>query len=44
VTLKGKYSGKGVSADYQSMIVWTKKPDGAWQSAANQVTRISGKP
>lgn len=44
VTLKGKYSGKGVSGDYQSMTVWTKKPDGAWQLVANQVTPISGKP
>ena len=44
VTLKGKYSGKGVSGDYQSMTVWTKKPDGTWQLVANQVTPISGKP
>lgn len=44
VTLKGKYSGKGVSGDYQSMTVWTKKADGAWQLVANQVTPITGKP
>ena len=43
VTLKGKYSGKGVSGDYQSMTVWTKKSDGAWQLVANQITPISGK-
>ena len=44
VTLKGQYSGKQVSGDYQSMSVWTKRPDGGWQLVANQVTPITGKP
>jgi ketosteroid isomerase-like protein len=43
VTLKGKYSGKAVSGDYQSMTVWVKRPSG-WQLVANQVTPIAGKP
>jgi ketosteroid isomerase-like protein len=43
VTLKGKYSGKAVSGDYQSMTVWVKRPSG-WQLVANQVTPITGKP
>jgi ketosteroid isomerase-like protein len=42
-TLKGQYSGKPVSGDYQSMLVWVKKPAG-WQLVANQVTPITGKP
>ena len=43
VTLKGKYSGKAVSGDYQSMTVWVKGPSG-WRLVANQVTPITGKP
>ena len=43
VTLEGKYSGKAVSGDYQSMTVWVKRPSG-WQLVANQVTPITGKP
>jgi ketosteroid isomerase-like protein len=43
VTLKGKYSGKAVSGDYQSMTVWVKRPSG-WQLVANQITPITGKP
>jgi len=43
VTLKGKYSGKAVSGDYQSMTVWVKGSSG-WQLVANQVTPITGKP
>jgi ketosteroid isomerase-like protein len=43
VTLKGKYSGKAVSGDYQSMTVWVKG-QGGWQLVANQVTPITGKP
>jgi len=42
VTLKGKYSGKAVSGDYQSMTVWVKRPTG-WQLVANQITPITGK-
>lgn len=43
VTIKGKYSGKAASGDYQSMTVWVKRPTG-WQLVANQVTPITGKP
>jgi uncharacterized protein (TIGR02246 family) len=43
VTIKGKYSGKAASGDYQSMTVWVKGP-GGWQLVANQVTPITGKP
>jgi ketosteroid isomerase-like protein len=43
VTLKGKYSGKATSGDYQSMTVWVKGPTG-WQLVANQITPITGKP
>ena len=42
VTLKGKYSGKAASGDYQSMSVWVKGPAG-WQLVANQITPITGK-
>jgi ketosteroid isomerase-like protein len=42
VTIKGKYSGKAASGDYQSMTVWVKRPAG-WQLVANQITPISGK-
>src|SRR5262249_3557 len=42
VTIKGKYSGKEASGDYQSMTVWVKRPTG-WQLVANQITPITGK-
>jgi ketosteroid isomerase-like protein len=42
VTIKGKYSGKEASGDYQSMSVWVKRPSG-WQLVANQITPITGK-
>jgi ketosteroid isomerase-like protein len=42
VTIKGKYSGKAASGDYQSMSVWVKGPAG-WQLVANQITPITGK-
>jgi ketosteroid isomerase-like protein len=42
VMLKGKYSGKTVSGDYQSMTVWVKGSSG-WQLVANQITPITGK-
>ena len=42
VTIKGKYSGKAASGDYQSMTVWIKRPSG-WQLVANQITPITDK-
>ena len=42
VTIKGKYSGKSVNGDFQSMTVWVKT-SGVWQLVANQVTPITGK-
>ena len=42
VTIKGKYSGKAVNGDYQSMTVWVKT-SGGWQLVANQITPITGK-
>ena len=42
VTIKGKYSGKSVNGDFQSMTVWVKT-SGDWQLVANQVTPITGK-
>ncbi len=42
VTIKGQYSGKAASGDYQSMTVWVKRGE-AWQLVANQLTRIAGK-
>jgi ketosteroid isomerase-like protein len=42
VTIKGKYSGKAVNGDYQSMTVWIKT-SGGWQLVANQITPITGK-
>jgi len=40
VTIKGQYSGKASSGDYQSMTVWVKRGD-AWQLVANQITPIA---
>ena len=42
VTIKGKYSGKAVDGDYQSMTVWVKT-SGGWQLVANQITPITGR-
>ena len=40
VTIKGQYSGKESSGDYQSMTVWAKRGS-TWQLVANQVTKIT---
>jgi len=40
VTIKGQYSGKESSGDYQSMTVWAKRGS-AWQLVANQLTKIA---
>jgi ketosteroid isomerase-like protein len=40
VTIKGQYSGKESSGDYQSMTVWVKRGS-AWQLVANQLTKIT---
>ena len=42
VAIKGQYSGKVASGDYQSMTVWVKRAAG-WQLVANQITPITGK-
>jgi ketosteroid isomerase-like protein len=40
VTIKGQYSGKGSSGDFQSMTVWVKRGS-AWRLVANQLTKIT---
>ena len=40
VTLKGQYSGKATSGQFQSSHVWVKTPSG-WQLASNQITPVS---
>lgn len=40
VTIKGQYSGKESSGNYQSMTVWVKRGS-AWQLVANQLTKIT---
>jgi ketosteroid isomerase-like protein len=40
VTLKGQYSGKATSGQFQSSLVWVKGPSG-WQLACNQITPIT---
>ena len=40
VTLKGQYSGKATSGQFQSSHVWVKTPSG-WQLASNQITPIT---
>src|SRR2546430_13484522 len=40
VTLKGQYSGKATSGQFQSSIVFAKTPTG-WQMACNQITPIT---
>ena len=39
VTLKGQYSGKATTGQFQSSLVWVKAPSG-WQLASNQITPI----
>ena len=40
VTIKGQYSGKESSGDYQSMTIWVKRWS-VWQLVANQLTKIT---
>jgi ketosteroid isomerase-like protein len=40
VTLKGQYSGKATSGQFQSSIVFVKMPTG-WQLVCNQITPIT---
>src|SRR6478609_9996671 len=40
VTLKGQYSGKATSGEFQSSIVWAKTPSG-WQLICNQITPVT---
>ena len=42
VTLKGQYSGKPVSGQYRSTLVWVKGPAG-WQLVSNQLTALATK-
>ena len=40
VTLKGQYSGKATSGQFQACIVWAKTPSG-WQLVCNQITPVT---
>ena len=40
VTLKGQYSGKATSGQFQSSIVFAKTPSG-WQLVCNQITPVT---
>ena len=40
VTLKGQYSGKATSGQFQSSIVFVKMPTG-WQLVCNQITPVT---
>jgi ketosteroid isomerase-like protein len=40
VTLKGQYSGKATSGQFQASIIWAKTPSG-WQLVCNQITPVS---
>jgi ketosteroid isomerase-like protein len=40
VTLKGQYSGKATSGQFQASIVWAKTPTG-WQLVCNQITPVT---
>jgi ketosteroid isomerase-like protein len=40
VTLKGQYSGKATSGQFQASIIWAKTPSG-WQLVCNQITPIT---
>ena len=42
VTLKGQYSGKQISGQYRSTLVWVKGPAG-WQLVSNQLTALATK-
>jgi len=42
VTIKGQYSGKQASGQYQSINVWVKGATG-WQLIANQLTPVAAK-
>jgi ketosteroid isomerase-like protein len=42
VTLKGQYSGKQISGQYRSTLVWVKDPAG-WQLVSNQLTALATK-
>jgi ketosteroid isomerase-like protein len=42
VTIKGQYSGKQASGQYQSINVWVKGP-AVWQLVANQLTPVAAK-
>jgi ketosteroid isomerase-like protein len=42
VTLKGQYSGKQISGQYRSTLVWVKGPAG-WQLVSNQLTGLATK-
>ena|SRR5438477_2362711 len=42
VTLKGQYSGKATSGEFQASNVWVKGPSG-WQLACNQITPITSR-
>jgi ketosteroid isomerase-like protein len=42
VTIKGQYSGKQASGQYQSINVWVKGTAG-WQLIANQLTPVAAK-
>jgi ketosteroid isomerase-like protein len=42
VTLKGQYSGKQISGQYRSTLVWVKGTAG-WQLVSNQLTALATK-
>src|SRR6266446_9065726 len=42
ITIKGQYSGKQASGQYQSINVWVKGAAG-WQLVANQLTPVTAK-
>jgi len=42
VTLKGQYSGKPISGEYRSILVWVKD-SGGWQLVSNQLTALKPK-
>ena len=42
VTLKGQYSGKPITGEYRSILVWVKG-SGDWQLVSNQLTALKPK-
>ena len=40
VTIKGQYSGKATSGQFQASIVWAKTPSG-WKLVCNQITPVT---